>query len=314
MNEERYELADAGSSLPAALTETDIPGLALMNRGKVRDVYDLGERLLIVATDRISAFDFVLGSPIPEKGRVLTQVSLFWFELLQGVAANHLLSADLDEFDILPGLKRHLRGRTMVVKKAEALPVECIARGYIVGSGWKEYQKSGAVCGIPLPAGLEQAQQLPAPLFTPSTKAEDGMHDENISYERCEAIVGVETAAKLKEATLKLYTRAADYARERGIIIADTKFEFGLVDGELTLIDEVLTPDSSRFWPADLYEVGTSPVSFDKQFVRDWLEKESGWNKEAPAPALPPEVIEKTAAKYIEAYERIAGKPFPRSW
>ncbi len=307
---ETYTLDDSGRRIPTALAETDLPGMHLLARGKVRDIYDLGERLLIVATDRISAFDSVLGSPIPDKGRVLTQISLFWFDMMREVIPNHLITTELDEFEIKDNLKAHLAGRSMVVKKAEALPVECVARGYLIGSGWKEYRKSSSVCGISLPEGMRMAQKLGEPIFTPATKAESG-HDENIAFERAAEVVGRDIAEKMRDTTLELYTRAAEYALGKGIIIADTKFEFGMVDGELTLIDEVLTPDSSRFWPADSYEVGISPPSFDKQYVRDWLERESGWDKEPPAPPLPAEVVQKTRRKYLDAYERLTGKPLP---
>ena len=308
-----YKLDDQGGTLPVAVAETDLPGIPLLKKGKVRDVYDLGDRLMMVATDRISAFDSVLGSPIPDKGRILTQMSLFWFDLLGSVVPNHLLDTSLDAFDLPDPVKRHLTGRTMITQKAEALTVECVVRGYIIGSGWKEYQKSGTVCGIQLPSGLEMAAKLEKPLFTPSTKAESG-HDENISFEECVKILGQELADKVSTISIELYTRAADHARERGIIIADTKFEFGLVgDNELILIDEVLTPDSSRFWPADAYQTGISPPSFDKQFVRDWLERESGWDKEPPAPPLPDHVVQRTREKYLEAYQCLTGKSLPPS-
>lgn len=306
---QEYKIDDTGERLPVALAETDLPGYHRLSRGKVRDNYDLKGSLLIIATDRISAFDSILGTPIPDKGRVLTQISLFWFDHLKGIVPDHLISTDVSGLDLKPQAKAHLAGRSMIVKKAKVLPVECIARGYLIGSGWKEYQKSGTVCGIQLRPGLRMAEKLDEPIFTPSTKAESG-HDENISFEEMCKIVGGDMGAKLREATLSLYKKAAEFAQTRGIIIADTKFEFGLVDGELTLVDEVLTPDSSRFWPADTYAVGSSPMSFDKQYVRDWLEKESGWDKEPPAPALPAAVVEKTRQKYIEAYERLTGKRF----
>ena len=279
-------------------------------QGKVRDIFDLGDALLIVATDRISAFDVVLPDPIPYKGEVLTKVSLFWFGLLGDVVPNHLLSAD--ECDLPDSLAVHassLRGRFMLVKKATVFPVECIVRGYLAGSGWKEYQASGTVCGQELPAGLMESSRLPEPIFTPSTKAAIGDHDENISFERMVEIVGAEHAERLRDVSLALYSAARDHAASRGIIIADTKFEFGLVGGEITLVDEVLTPDSSRFWPADEYEPGHGQPSFDKQFVRDWLET-SGWDKTPPAPSLPEDVIIMTAEKYVEAYEVITGQPF----
>ncbi len=301
-----YTLEDNGERLSAALAETDIPGLKMLNRGKVRDIYDLGDRLMIITTDRISAFDVVLAPPIADKGRALTQISFFWFDLFKDTIKNHLITGSLEGIDLQDGLRRHLEGRTMIVKKAKPLPVECIARGYLVGSGWKEYQKSGTVCGIKLPEGLDLADKLPEPIFTPSTKAEIGDHDENISFEKMVEILGSDMAQKVRDITLKLYTKAADFAREKGIIIADTKFEFGECEGELILIDEALTPDSSRFWPVSEYKTGSNPPSFDKQFVRDWLES-TGWDKNPPAPVLPSEVVEKTRAKYIEAYEIITG-------
>ena len=279
-------------------------------QGKVRDIYDLGKALLIVATDRLSAFDVVLPDPIPYKGEVLTKVSLFWFDNLAGIVPNHLLTAE--ECDLPESLEQYaetLRGRFMIVKKAEVFPVECIVRGYLAGSGWKEYREHGTVCGQTLPAGLVESSRLPEPIFTPSTKAAVGDHDENISYEQMVEIIGAEYAQKLRDASLALYEAARDHAATRGIIIADTKFEFGLVDGEVTLIDEVLTPDSSRFWPADEYAAGGPQPSFDKQFVRDWLEA-SGWDKTPPAPALPEDIIAVTAEKYIEAYELITDQPF----
>lgn len=279
-------------------------------QGKVRDIYDLGKALLIVATDRLSAFDVVLPDPVPYKGEVLTKISLFWFDHLADIVPNHLLTAE--ECDLPDELAVHaeaLRGRFMIVKKAEVFPVECIVRGYLAGSGWKEYQQSGTVCGQKLPEGLVECSQLAEPIFTPSTKAEIGDHDENISFERMAEIIGAENAARLRDASLALYSAARDHAATRGIIIADTKFEFGLVDGEVTLIDEALTPDSSRFWPADEYAPGGSQPSFDKQFVRDWLEA-SGWDKQPPAPALPADILAVTAEKYIEAYELICDEPF----
>lgn len=287
----------------AALLRSDIPGFP-RRQGKVRDLYDLGDRLVLVATDRISAFDWVLPTPIPDKGRVLTQLSLFWFELLGG--ANHLLSTKLEDLGPAFAGRTELAGRTMVVKKTKVVPVECVARGYLAGSGWKEYQKFRTVCGLPLPAGLEQASQLPEPIFTPATKAESG-HDENISFETMCDTVGKPLAEELRRRTLDLYGRAAAYARARGVIIADTKFEFGQQpDGTLLLIDEVLTPDSSRFWPAAGYRTGVSPPSFDKQFVRDWLESTT-WDKNSPPPELPAEIVAKTRAKYVEAFERLTG-------
>jgi phosphoribosylaminoimidazole-succinocarboxamide synthase len=280
------------------------------SQGKVRDLYDLGDRLLLVASDRISAFDFVLPDPIPYKGEVLTKLSLFWFDLLSDVVPHHLLSADVA--DLPEQFAPHadwLRGRFMLVKKANVYPVECIVRGYLAGSGWKEYQQAGTVCGIDLPADMQESGRLDDPIFTPSTKAEIGDHDENISFERMVEVVGAETAARLRDTSVAVYTKAREHAASRGIIIADTKFEFGAVNGQLTLVDEVLTPDSSRFWPAADYAEGRGQASFDKQFVRDWLEG-SGWNKLPPAPALPSDVIEATSKKYIQAYELITGRAF----
>ncbi|MCX7846968.1 MAG: phosphoribosylaminoimidazolesuccinocarboxamide synthase [bacterium] len=272
----------------------------LLKSGKVREIYDLDDALLFVATDRISAFDVVLPTPIPDKGRVLTQLSLFWFGYLQDVVPNHFITDNVAAYrPVLKQYAEELAGRAMVVKKAEVLPVECVVRGYLAGSGWSEYQKSGTVCGEVLPKGLREAEQLPVPIFTPATKAASG-HDENISFARMCEIVGRERAEQLRELSLTLYQRARDYAAPRGIIIADTKFEFGLVNGVVTLIDEVLTPDSSRFWPAAEYTPGRTPVSYDKQYVRDYLTA-IGWDKEPPAPALPEEVVQKTREKYLEA-------------
>jgi len=268
--------------------------------GKVREVFDLDDALLFVATDRISAYDVVLPTPIPEKGRVLTQLSLFWFGYLRDVVPNHFITDNVAAYrPVLKQYAEQLAGRAMIVKKAEVLPVECVVRGYLVGSGWSEYTKSGTVCGEELPAGMREAEMLPAPIFTPATKAESG-HDENISYARMCEIVGQERGEQLRNISLALYQRAREYAAPRGIIVADTKFEFGLVNGVLTLVDEVLTPDSSRFWPAAEYAPGKTPPSFDKQYVRDYLTT-IGWNKEPPAPALPEEVVEKTREKYLEA-------------
>lgn len=283
------------------LLQSVVPGRE-PRRGKVRDVYDLGDALAIVATDRISAFDWVMPNGIPGKGRVLTQLSLFWFGWLN--EPNHLLSARLA--DLPPEFRRpELEGRTMLVKKTAVVPVECVARGYLAGSGWKEYRERGTVCGVPLPAGLQLAAALPEPIFTPATKAEGGAHDENVSFEQMAAAVGRDTAAELRARTLSAYRRAAGYAAARGIILADTKFEWGrLPTGELILIDEVLTPDSSRYWPADTYRPGGSPPSFDKQFVRDWLET-TPWDKASPPPALPPEVVARSAEKYREALARL---------
>ncbi len=288
------------------LLQSDLPGISV-RRGKVRDVYDFGDRLLFVATDRISAFDWILPTGIPDKGRVLTQISKFWFDRL-GVP-HHLLDADLDSLPLPAGTDREaLAGRSLVVRKTTVFPVECVVRGYLVGSGWKEYQQSRSVCGIPLRDGLVEASKLDAPTFTPATKAESG-HDENIPFEQMEQIVGAETAAQLRELSTRIYTQAAEYAATRGLLLADTKFEFGSVDGQIILIDEVLTPDSSRFWPADQYQPGRNPPSFDKQFVRDWLET-TGWDKNSPPPPLPDEIVTKTRAKYIEAYERLTGETF----
>ncbi|MHC4873014.1 MAG: phosphoribosylaminoimidazolesuccinocarboxamide synthase [Planctomycetota bacterium] len=305
-----YELEDDGKTIARAVVETDLPGLTLKARGKVRDVYDLDDKLLVIASDRISCFDRVLGTPIPDKGAVLNQLSLFWFDLLKDVIPNHFITEDLSGLGISDAACDVLKGRSMVVKKAETLPVECIVRGYLVGSGWKEYQKSGTVCGMKLRDGYAQAEKLDEVIFTPSTKAEDGDHDENISFEKMKEIVGDELSEKVKDAAIGLYTKAADHAAKNGVIIADTKFEFGMVDGELTVIDEVLTPDSSRFWPAATYKTGGNPESFDKQYVRDWLDNESGWNHEPPVPNLPNEVIEKTKAKYLEAFRLITGREF----
>ncbi|MDH3716492.1 MAG: phosphoribosylaminoimidazolesuccinocarboxamide synthase [Planctomycetota bacterium] len=278
-----------------------------VRRGKVRDIYDLGDQLLLVSTDRISAFDWVLPSGIPDKGRVLTQCSLFWFDWLK--EPNHLLSHDVRKMD-LPGDidLAPLEGRSMLVRKCDVVPIECVVRGYLAGSGWKEYQQSQSVCGISLPAGLQECDQLPEPIFTPATKEEEG-HDENITFQRMVEIVGDQVAQELRRRSISIYQRGAEYARSRGIIIADTKFEFGRVDDELILIDEVLTPDSSRFWPADQYQPGRGQPSFDKQFVRDWLSG-TGWDKNSPPPALPDDVVAGTRAKYIEAFEQLTGERF----
>jgi phosphoribosylaminoimidazole-succinocarboxamide synthase len=278
-------------------------------RGKVRDIYEAGDDLLMVASDRISAFDVILPTEIPDKGRVLTGLSLFWFERTASMVPNHVLTTSVDEFPKeFAEHREELAGRAMLVKRAQVVPIECVARGYLSGSGWKEYQRSGAVCGIELPSGLVESDRLPEPIFTPATKATEG-HDENISLEQAADIVGEGLAQKLKELTLGLYEFAADLARERGIILADTKFEFGFAGGELILVDEVLTPDSSRFWPADLYRPGGGQPSFDKQYVRDWLD-ESGWDHEPPPPELPVAVVGQTAVRYREAYERITGEQF----
>ncbi len=277
------------------------------SQGKVRDLYDLGDKLLLVATDRISAFDFILPDEIPNKGRVLTQLSVFWFELLDGVVENHLISTDVKDLpDEFQPYADWLRGRFMLVRKAEMFPVECIVRGYLAGSGLAEYKESGTVCGIHLPAGLENSSKLPQPIFTPSTKADVGGHDENISFERCVQIIGEDDAQELSRLSIQVYSAAAEYAAERGILIADTKFEFGRIGDAIVLGDEVLTPDSSRFWPADQYEVGASQPSFDKQYVRDWLS--ANWDKQGEPPHLPQDVIERTSEKYLQAYEMITGR------
>lgn len=293
---------------PAALYESNITSLPLLHRGKVRDIYAVGdEHLLIVTTDRLSAFDVILPKPIPGKGAVLTALSNFWFERMRSVVPNHLSDVTLEE--VLPDAaeRTQVAGRAIVVRKLNALPVEAIVRGYIIGSGWKDYQKTGTVCGIELPAGLQMADQLPAPIYTPSTKAEAGAHDENVDFEHTRKLLGDDLAAQVRDVSLQIYSEAAAYARERGIIIADTKFEFGVDDqGRLTLIDELLTPDSSRFWPADSYRPGISPPSFDKQYVRDYLET-LDWDKKAPGPKLPDEVLQKTAEKYQEALRRLTG-------
>ncbi|HEY7354614.1 MAG TPA: phosphoribosylaminoimidazolesuccinocarboxamide synthase [Terriglobales bacterium] len=295
-------------TLDSVLLQTDFPNLKLFASGKVRDVYQVGsDHLLFVATDRISAFDYVLATGIPHKGRVLTQLSLFWFEFLKDVVSNHLVTAEVNQYP--EDVKRYsdqLRGRSMLVRRAEMFPVECVVRGYLSGSGWKEYKSNGSVCGIKLPAGLRESEQLPEPIFTPATKATTG-HDENISFERMAELVDPEDARQLRDLSLAIYKKAADYARQKGIIIADTKFEFGRTAAGITLADEVLTPDSSRFWPANLYEPGMSQQSFDKQYVRDYLE-EIRWNKQPPAPALPPEVAQKTSEKYVEAYRQLTGR------
>ena len=280
-------------------------------QGKVRDLYDLGDRLLLVATDRISAFDYILEDEIPYKGQVLTQLSCFWFELLGDVVDNHLISADVADLpEEFQPYADYLRGRFMLVKKADMFPVECIVRGYLAGSGLKEYQREGTVCGIELPEGLVNSAKLPEPIFTPSTKAEIGGHDENISFERCAELIGEADAAALRDLAVRVYQTAADHAAERGVIIADTKFEFGVVDGAIILADEVLTPDSSRFWPGDTYEEGADQPSFDKQFVRDWLT--ANWDKTGNPPRLPQEIIDATSEKYIQAYEIITGRTFER--
>ncbi|HWP19838.1 MAG TPA: phosphoribosylaminoimidazolesuccinocarboxamide synthase [Burkholderiaceae bacterium] len=296
--------------MTAALLSSSIRSLPLVARGKVRDNYAVGDdRLLMVATDRLSAFDVVMGEPIPGKGELLTSMALFWFDRLQGIVPNHL-TGEAPESVVAADEVPQVRGRSMLVKRLKPLPVEAVVRGYLAGSGWKEYQESGAVCGVALPSGLRNASRLPQPIFTPATKAAVGEHDENIPFERVVELIGQDLAEQVRDVSIRLYTTAAEFARTKGIIVADTKFEFGLDDaGRLTLMDEVLTPDSSRFWPAESYQEGTNPPSYDKQFVRDWLEQAQvdgrPWNKKAPAPALPADVIEKTAAKYREALERL---------
>jgi phosphoribosylaminoimidazole-succinocarboxamide synthase len=295
-------------TLDSVLLQTDFPDLKLFASGKVRDVYQLGsDHLLFVATDRISAFDYVLATGIPHKGRVLTQLSLFWFEFLKDIVPNHLVTSDVSRYPKeAQTYADQLRGRSMLVQRAEMFPVECVVRGYLSGSGWKEYKSTGSVCGIKLPAGLRESDQLPEPIFTPATKATTG-HDENISFEQMTTLVDAEDSRKLRDLSLAVYRKASDYARQKGIIIADTKFEFGRTAAGITLADEVLTPDSSRFWPADKYEPGMSQQSFDKQYVRDYLE-EIRWNKQPPAPALPAEVARRTSEKYVEAYRQLTGR------
>lgn len=292
----------------APVLETHFPGLKLLSRGKVRDIYDLEDSLLIVATDRISAFDVIMPTPIPDKGKVLTQLSEFWLHFLNDVVEHHLISTRVDDFPAAcKPYAAQLAGRSMWVKKAKVFPAECIVRGFLVGSGWKDYQKTGQLCGIALPANLREAEILPMPIFTPSTKAEKGKHDENISTRELAGIIGEEKARLVEEMSLRIYQKAVGYARERGIILADTKFEFGILDGRIILVDEVLTPDSSRFWPSDRYEVGRSPESFDKQYLRDYL-IQSGWKTSDPAPELPPEVVANTRSRYLEALERLTGR------
>ncbi|MCK5328316.1 MAG: phosphoribosylaminoimidazolesuccinocarboxamide synthase [Candidatus Latescibacteria bacterium] len=288
------------------MTKVDLPGIKRFTQGKVRDVFDLGDQLLIVASDRISAFDCVMPNGIPGKGKILTAMSLFWFDLMADVAENHLIASDVDAYPSeLQKFRELLEGRSMLVRKAERFDIECVVRGYLAGSGWREYRESGAICGIKLPAGLREADRLPKPIFTPATKADSG-HDENISFEQTAELIGSERAAQLRDLTLAVYEKARAYADARGIIIADTKFEFGLVDGRVILIDEIFSSDSSRFWPKDRYEPGRSQDSFDKQFVRDYLET-LDWDKTPPAPELPEEIIRKSLEKYREAYRRLAG-------
>jgi phosphoribosylaminoimidazole-succinocarboxamide synthase len=289
------------------ILETTLPGLELYAKGKVRDVYRVEDRLLIVATDRISAFDYILPTGIPDKGRVLTQLSVFWFDFLRDITPTHFLTAQIDEYPVAArAFRDQIEGRSMLVKRARMVEIECVARGYLAGSGWKEYLETGSVCGIALPPALMESSQLPEPIFTPATKAQSG-HDENISFEQMTALIGADLAARLRDLTLRIYNRAAEYARTKGIIIADTKFEFGTVDGELVLGDEVLTPDSSRFWPVNSYQPGRAQNSYDKQFVRDYLES-IHWPKTPPAPPLPPEIAGKTSEKYKEAYRALTGR------
>jgi phosphoribosylaminoimidazole-succinocarboxamide synthase len=289
------------------LLETNLPGIQLLGRGKVRDVYAVDDKLLIVASDRISAFDYILATGIPNKGRILTQLSVFWFDFLRDITPTHFLTAAIDEYpETLRSFRDQLEGRSMLVKRAAMVDIECVARGYLAGSGWKEYQQSGTVCGIPLPSGLKESDKLPEPIFTPATKAQTG-HDENIPFERVVSMVGLELAERLRTLTLQIYLKAARYAETRGVIIADTKFEFGLVGDALVLADEVLTPDSSRFWPRETYNPGGPQPSYDKQYVRDYLES-IHWNKQPPAPALPPDVAARTGEKYLEAYKALTGK------
>ena len=291
------------------IANCDLPGIPKLRSGKVREIFDLGDRLLFVATDRISAFDCIMPDPIPGKGAVLTGLSAFWFRRLDFVE-NHVIATRFEDFpEVLRPFRDQLEGRSMIVKKAAPLPVECIVRGFLVGSGWKEYTATGSVGGQPVPAGLRQAEALPRTMFTPSTKAESG-HDENITWDECRRILGDAIAEQVRDLSIRLYEAGRDYARERGIIVADTKFEFGMLDGRVILIDEVLTPDSSRFWPADRYEPGSNPPSFDKQFLRDYLDM-LDWNKTPPAPRLPPEVVQQTSRKYREAYERLTGELLP---
>ncbi len=287
--------------------KTDLPDVKLHGRGKVRDIYDLGDHFLIVATDRLSAFDVVLPTPIPDKGKVLTQMSAFWFDRFKEVVPNHVVSTDVSKYpQKLYQFRDQLEGRSMLVKKAKVFPVECVARGFLTGSGLKDYNKTGSVCGIKLPRGLRDSDRLPEPIFTPATKAETG-HDENISEEQAAKNIGHDNVGRLKELTLQLYSRGVEYAKTRGIIVCDTKFEFGLIDGKISIVDEMLTPDSSRFWPADQYSPGKPQPSFDKQFVRDYLEK-IGWNKQPPAPELPDDIVKATSAKYVEALRLLTGR------
>lgn len=297
------------STAKEAIISTELPGIPVFRRGKVRDVYDLGENLLLVATDRISAFDVIMPNGIPDKGKILTQMSLFWFDRTGDIVKNHLVAREVGDFpSILQPYSDLLEGRSLLVKKTDPYPIECVARGYLAGGGWSDYQREGAICGIELPQGLQLAQRLPEPIFTPATKADTG-HDVNIPFDEAARIVGRETLTRLRDLTLALYERARAHAHDHGIIISDTKFEFGRINDEIILIDEILTPDSSRFWPASSYKVGASPLSFDKQYVRDYLET-LDWDKTPPAPELPEEVVVNTRKKYLEAYELLTGKRF----
>jgi phosphoribosylaminoimidazole-succinocarboxamide synthase len=291
------------------ISTTEFKNLNLKGRGKVRDIYDLGDRLLIVATDRMSAFDVVMPNSIPDKGKILTQLSIFWFDLTKDIVPNHVLSTQVEDYpkDCQP-YQEMLRGRSMLVAKTEVLPVECVVRGYLSGSGWEEYRNTGEVCGIRLPKGLVESSKLEEPIFTPATKAELGLHDENITFERVEKIIGNDLAQRVKSLSMAVYKKARDFAEQRGILIADTKMEFGMKDGKLILIDELLTPDSSRFWPKNEYQPGGPQKSFDKQYLRDYL-LSIRWDKKPPAPQLPEEIVQKTREKYLEAYERLVGKP-----
>jgi phosphoribosylaminoimidazole-succinocarboxamide synthase len=293
--------------MSAPIIKTDLAGIKLLGRGKVRDIYDVGDHLLIIATDRLSAFDVVLPTPIPNKGKVLTQMSSFWFDHFKDLVPHHVVATEVSEYPKqLHAFRDQLEGRSMLVKKAKVFPIECVARGFLTGSGLKDYNKTGKVCGIPLPAGLRDSDRLPNPIFTPSTKAETG-HDENISEEQAAKVIGEQNIQKLKDLTLSVYGRAVEYALKRGIIICDTKFEFGTIDGKISIVDEMLTPDSSRFWPADHYSPGKPQPSFDKQFVRDYLERIK-WNKQPPAPALPDDIVQATSAKYLEALRILTGR------
>lgn len=295
------------TSSNSVILQTQLPGVELHARGKVRDVYRAGDQLLIVATDRISAFDYILATGIPDKGRVLTQLSIFWFDFLRGVVPTHFLTARVADYPApLPQFADQLEGRSMLVKRANMVEIECVARGYISGSGWKEYRQSGTVCGIRLPAGLRESDKLPEPIFTPATKAQTG-HDENVSFDHVAGLIGEDLARRLRDLTLEIYSRASRYAESKGIVIADTKFEFGFVNGELVLGDEVLTPDSSRFWPAETYRPGGAQFSYDKQYVRDYLES-IHWDKQPPAPALPEDVAARTGEKYRQAYRALTGR------